>query len=94
MLSSKIKTLLNDGFDPYIEGKHNFENPDPAVEELAKDRAKTCMGCRYFKVEPIPMFRVKDERIPELSNMSCGLCGCIESYKLRQSIKKCSKWER
>lgn len=94
MLSSKIKTLLTDGLDPYVEGKRNFENPTPTFEELAKERTKTCTGCRYFKVEPIQMFRVIDERIPELSNMSCGLCGCIESYKLRQSIKKCSKWER
>lgn len=92
MLSSKIKTLLTDGLDPYLEGKHNFNNPVEEVEALAKERAKICIGCRYFKTEPIEMFRVVDERIPELTNKSCGLCGCIESYKLRQSIKVCKKW--
>lgn len=94
MLSSKVKTLIEDGIDPYLEGKHNFYNPTNETESLAKERYETCKGCRYFKLEPIPFLRVEDKRMPELSNMSCGLCGCIESYKLRQSIKKCKKWQR
>lgn len=94
MLSSKIKTLLLEGVEPYEVGKQNFDNPEPEVEALAKQRAITCIGCRYFKDEPIDFFRVTDERIPELSGKSCGKCGCIESYKLRQSISICKKWQK
>ncbi len=97
MLNSSIrkaKTLLTDGVDPYIEGKFNFEHPSEDNETLAKERSQTCEGCRFYKLEPIDFFRVTDENIPALSDMSCGKCGCVLSYKTRQSIKKCKKWER
>ncbi len=93
MLSSKIKTLLKDGLDPYVEGKRNFEHPTTDVEVLSAMRAITCGSCRYLKDEPIDFFRVHDAKIPELSGKSCGKCGCILSYKTRQSIKPCSRWQ-
>jgi len=95
MLNSSIRkaiTIASDGIDPYIEGKKNFDTPLFCVEVLAKLRAETCMGCRYFKKEPIESFRVIDIRIPELSEMMCGKCGCELSLKSRQSIKVCKKW--
>lgn len=76
-----------------IEGKRNFENPKDEIERLAAERAEICKGCRYFKKEPIDFLRIKDDRIPDLSEMSCGKCGCILSYKLRQSISICKRWK-
>lgn len=90
----KIKTLTTDGIEPFEVGLHNFEKHIEEVEILAKERSKTCEGCRFYKIEPIPFLRVTDHRIPALSDMSCGKCGCILSYKTRQSIKICSKWTR
>lgn len=92
MLATKLKTLLNVGLDPFRIGKHNFEFSVDEIEALAKERALKCMGCRYFKKEPVDFLRVEDKRIPELSEMSCGKCGCLLPYKARQSIKPCSKW--
>lgn len=97
MLNSSIRklaTLATDGMEPYEVGKHNFDNPLPEFEALAALRAITCMGCRYFRREPIEQFRVVDARTPELSEMMCGKCGCELSYKTRQDIKVCSKWPK
>lgn len=94
MLGSKIKTILTDGTAPLREGMYNYNNPQAEIELLAKERAKACTGCRYFKKEPIDFLRVKDQRIRELSEMSCGKCGCLLPYKTRQSIKPCSRWDR
>lgn len=94
MLLSKIKTLAQDGLDPFIKGKRNFDNQVDEIESLAKERAETCKGCRYFKDEPIQWLRVEDKSILELSGKSCGKCGCVLSYKTRQSIKTCSKWSK
>lgn len=90
----KIKTILTDGLDPYRMGRDNFKKKLPKVEELAKERAEVCRGCPYFKEEPIPMFRVTDNLIPELSGMMCGECGCELPYKTRQSISVCPKWSK
>ena len=85
----KGASLLKDGADPYLEGKKNFENNT----DILKNNLDICKGCRYFKQEPIPDFRVLDKKYPELSGKSCGKCGCILSYKLRQDIKLCKKWQ-
>jgi uncharacterized paraquat-inducible protein A len=89
----KGATLLVDGLEPYEVGKNNFKNPIPEIESLAWDRLEICVTCRYFKKEPVEFLRVIDERIKALSEMSCGKCGCELSYKTRQSIKTCSKWQ-
>lgn len=85
-------TIVKDGLEPYQVGKNNFELVNIEVEELAKKRADVCSGCRYFKKEPIPSLAVTDKKIPVLSEMMCGRCGCTLSYKTRQSIKMCAKW--
>lgn len=89
---NKIVSLINNGIEPLEEGFKNFRNPVLEIELLAENRMNECSGCEFFQTEPIEMFRVIDERIPELSNMYCEDCGCTSSYKLRQSITKCKKW--
>jgi hypothetical protein len=86
---TKGQTILSDGLAPYEEGKKNFI----ARSVIPDKNIDICKGCRYFKTEPIEAFRVEDKDYPELSGKSCGKCGCILSYKLRQTIKPCSKWQ-
>ena len=62
--------------------------------QLARERLENfCKGCDFNMKEPIEDMRVKDHTIPELSGRMCGYCGCVLSYKLRQSIKKCEFWK-
>ena len=86
----KIKSVLKDGVEPIDEGTENFQNG--SMEETAIERAKVCAGCESRVKEPIPMFRVKDAKIPLLSERMCENCGCPLSYLLRQNIKICKKW--
>lgn len=90
----KIVSLLEHGTEPLTEGLKNFSNPVEEIELLAKWRMLECMGCDFFKEEPIVFLQVNDEKIPELSKMFCDECGCTSSYKLRQSISKCKKWQK
>lgn len=90
----KIVSLIEHGADGLEEGMHNFKQPIAEVESLAESRKNECVVCEFYTEEPIPFLRVTDERIPELSNKMCDECGCILSYKLRQSINKCSKWQK
>lgn len=62
---------------------------------LAKERFEDhCKGCEFNVKEPIESMRVKDFAIPGISDRMCGLCGCILSYKIRQSVKKCEYWKK
>lgn len=92
-MKRKIKTILKNGIsdtlDAYEEGVYNFNNPTKEIEDLARQRLKEC-DC--LEREPISFLRVKDERIPKLSEMICGECGCTASYKFRQSKDKCKQW--
>lgn len=65
---------------------------------LATDTARNryenfCKGCAFNVHEPIEDMRVQDKTIPELSERMCGDCGCVLSYKLRQSVKLCRFWK-
>lgn len=91
-LIKKAKTILDVGLEPYEVGKHNFENPIICVEVKAEERAEICKTCVFFVDEPIDFLKVKDERIPIISEKMCGECGCTLPYKIRQSIKPCEKW--
>lgn len=90
----KGKTILKSGLKPYEVGKHNFENPLLCIEQKAIERLEICKKCDNFVDEPIDFLRVKDERIPELSEKMCNDCGCTLPYKIRQSIKTCEKWQK
>lgn len=92
-LIKKAKTILDVGLEPFEVGKSNFEHPILCVEKKAKDRLEICKKCVNFVEEPIEFFRVKDNNMPELSNKMCSDCGCTLSYKLRQDLKKCIKWQ-
>lgn len=73
----------------------NFKTRNKKALELANKRFENhCKSCKFSIEEPIPELRVEDKQIPELSGKTCGDCGCILSYKLRQSVKKCSRWEQ
>lgn len=76
-------------------GIKNFNFFNKKVEKLALERLENkCKGCNFNILEPIEELRVTDTRIPDLTNRTCGDCGCVLAYKLRQSVKKCSKWEQ
>lgn len=89
----KSKSIFLNGLEPYEVGKHNFENPVICVEVKAEKRASICVTCPMYVNEPIESLQVTDERIPKLSNKMCDECGCTLSYKLRQSLKVCDKWQ-
>lgn len=91
-ITTKGKTLAKDGIDPFLEGKKNYENYLLCIETLAKERVEICKKCTSFKKEPVIKLRVKDTRIPDLSEMYCESCGCELPYKTRQNIKTCEKW--
>jgi len=76
-------------------GMKNFRFLNNKVEQLAMERLEnSCKSCKFNIEEPIEELRVTDTRISDLTNRTCGDCGCVLSYKLRQSVKKCSKWEQ
>lgn len=96
----KFQTLLKDGLDPYLEGKKNFKSQSKDWDKTAKKRLETCRDCPLFVNEKNGLFKKgglygvkEDERIVELENKICGDCGCISTYKLRQSISICNKWK-
>lgn len=89
----KIVSLIEHGTDGLGEGMRNFKQPIAEIEAMAESRKNECIGCEFYTEEPIHFLRVEDKRIPELSNAMCGECGCTLSYKLRQSIDKCDKWQ-
>ena len=89
----KVLSLVTHGIEPLEVGIRNFKHYDLDVELLAIDRMYQCVGCEMFKQEPISFLRVEDKNIPELSEMFCDECGCTLSYKTRQSIEKCDKWQ-
>lgn len=90
----KAVSILKNGIDPIEEGVHNFNNPTSDVEQLTQERAVVCASCPNNVIEPVSWLRVKDKRIPELSNKMCDGCGCTLAYKLRQSKTVCEKWEK
>ena len=91
-MNSIVKKIINVDLEALVQGKHNFDNPNLQIENLAKKRLEKCLVCPDFVEEPIDIFRVIDKKIPKLSNKMCNQCGCIQSYKLRQSIKICKLW--
>lgn len=92
-VKGKISTLIEVGEEPFFEGKFNFENENIDIELLASERKEICLSCNDYEDEPIESCQVTDKNIPELTNKMCGDCFCILSYKLRQSIIKCKKWQ-
>lgn len=96
-IAKKVKTIISGGLDnieAIKEGIRNYNNTDNEVEDLAKERVLTCLDCEYFTDEANVVLSIDDTLIPESDGMMCGDCGCALPYKLRQSKKKCKKWEK
>lgn len=89
----KMKSFYKVGLEPFMEGKKNYETPKESVEAKAARRAEECAKCLHYEDEPIKMFQIQDERIPQLSKKMCGECSCSLPYLLRQSQKICKKWQ-
>ena len=92
-IKKAVETVTKKGVKPLVQGKKNFNNPTDEVEALAKERLEICKGCVFFEEEPIEWLKVEDERLPEASGMYCADCGCVSSYKIRQSLQLCEKWQ-
>lgn len=90
----KIKTIIENGIDPIEEGVTNFNNTNPEIEKLAKERAAICAGCPLIETEPIYFLKVKDKILTEISEKMCGECGCTLPYKVRQNQTICPKWNK
>lgn len=90
----KMKSILENGIEPVEEGMTNYSKNIPSVEEKAKARFSKCSGCKNNVIEPIKMFRVKDERITKSSDKMCDGCGCSLTYLIRQDLKICKFWEK
>lgn len=87
-----VESVKKSGIDPFKEGRKNFLRPKQEIEKLAKQRIEICKACDDFEDETVDLFKVKDKRIPEATEKYCGDCGCIISYKIRQSVEPCKKW--
>lgn len=79
-----------------ISGMTNFYfNLDSArPKKLAEKRLNDhCSTCEHNVEDPIEDMKVIDKEIPDLSGRMCKHCGgCVLSFKLRQSLKKCELW--
>lgn len=88
----KIHTISENGLQPFIEGVLNKTFTNTKIEEKALKRAAICFKCPLNVIEPIESFKVKDKKIPELSNMMCDDCGCELPLKVRQDKEICKHW--
>jgi len=66
-----FKTIAKNGFSAVQMGKFALENPTIQTENVAQKRLEICKNCPDFQTEPIPFLRIKDEKIPELSEKYC-----------------------
>lgn len=75
-------------------GMSNFYFKSKKESEAAMLKyQKFCLNCKHNVIDPVESMRVEDSQCPELSGKMCDLCGCVLSYKLRQTIKPCQKWK-
>lgn len=66
-----------------------------SIEKMAKSRAEICSKCP--KAEKSRIFiRGKSDKIESIQGMSCAVCGCGLSEKLRSELEKCplDKWKQ
>jgi hypothetical protein len=82
----KIKDILS--------GWKNYIIDDPAIEAMAKQRAKICSTCPQAKEGKFTAV-LKDYRIHEIEGLYCGKCLCPLSAKVRSENETCplNKWQ-
>jgi hypothetical protein len=91
-LKGKLETINKVGTLPLLTGIKNKILSNSEVEKLAKKRSKICVGCDLMVKEPVDFMRVKDKKIPKVSEMMCGDCFCSIPLKIRQNKVICKKW--
>jgi len=95
LIDLKNRLGENPELKPIYFGFLNFATKNKTAEFLAKKRYfENCKNCINFVDEENDLLKIEDKKIPELSNKMCNLCGCVASYKLRQSINKCEQWQK
>lgn len=78
----KLKSILT--------GIKNAHVENPEIEKRAEKRAKLCAECPHANPEhPFKAFIVPENRIMEIKNMGCDLCGCLLSAKVRSPLERC-----
>ena len=92
----EIKERLgtNPELKPIYIGMLNFWTGNKPAEATAKNRLQICKRCEFFVEEKNELLKIKDSKIPQLTNKQCGDCGCVLSFKLRQSENLCKKWKK
>lgn len=94
LLDIKNRLGTNPELKQIYIGMLNFYSKSKNAEILAKKRyLDSCKNCTLFVDEKNELLQIKDTEIPELTNKNCYICGCVCSFKLRQSINKCDKWK-
>jgi len=95
LIDLKKRLGENPELKPIYFGLLNFYTNNKTAKELAKKRYfENCKKCINFVDEENDLLKIEDKEIQQLSNKKCNLCGCVASYKLRQSIKKCELWQK
>lgn len=63
-------------------------------KKLAQKRFEEhCRDCSHNVPDPVLSMQVKDTLINDLTSKMCDHCGgCVLSYKIRQTVKKCEFW--
>lgn len=91
-LESLRKKAKNVDVKAVYEGVKNKLSGE--LEELAIERAEICRACDKNVEEPIDSLKIKDEKLPHISERCCDVCGCALPYLLRQLEESCSlkKW--
>ena len=90
-ISKKIKSLASNGLKPLEEGMRNYLLNNPIIEDKARKRYELSKNC--IVKEPVDFLRIKDKRIPELSEMMAEDCGCAAPFFYRQDIYKLKEWD-
>lgn len=92
-IKGKIATINKSGIKPILEGLKNKMIPNTKIEIEAHRRAKICIGCLQMIEEPVDYLKIKDKKIPKVSEMMCNDCWCSIPLKIRQNKTLCKKWK-
>jgi hypothetical protein len=75
-------------FKRIADGWMNVVIMSPAVEEMARARAKICAGCPHA-VDSFWTQAIGD-KIEEIKGLKCDLCNCPLSAKVRSAGENCA----
>lgn len=77
-----------------VSGFKNYNFPTPAMETLAKERARICADCKEANPDHPFSNLLEDNRTVEIKGLGCNICHCLLSAKVRQLYDGCplEKW--